>query len=360
MLSIVKKNEITGLMATLYRLGAIVASLCCAAIIIVLMGYSPVTVFSKIVEGSLLSGYRLQETISKAIPLVVLSLGVCVAFKMKFWNIGAEGQLYLGAMGATWVVFCFPNLPAIFLIPLMMIAAAIAGGLWALIPAVLKLKLGTSETLVTLMLNYIAVKWVAFLQYGPWKDPTAFGFAKIARFPESAVLPKLWGVHIGWVITLVLVALMYFVLKHTKFGFELEVVGENSDTAHYVGMNLSRILIGSILLSGGLCGLAGMMQASGIERSLSYQMSGGLGFTAVSITWMARLSPPVILIVSFLFAMLFQGSVFLQSSLSIPAAVAELIQGIILFFVLGSEFFLQYRVVFARKVKRTKTTKEVM
>jgi len=343
MIRIVTKPEPSLLRENLLRIGAVACALAASALIMVLIGYSPLLVYTKILEGSLKSAYRFRETVNKAIPLVVLSLGIGTAFRMKFWNIGAEGQFYLGAFGASLVAFGLPPSPA--LLPLMFLAGFAFGGLWALVPAVLKARFAASETLVTLMLNYVALKWIAFLQYGPWKDPAASGFPKIAPFPKEGVLPSLFGIHVGWLIALALTAVMYVVIRKTKLGYEIDVLGESEATARYAGIGVTRVTIVAIMLSGGLCGIAGMMQASAIEHSLSEQLSGGLGFTAVITTWLARLSPPVIVIVSFLFSILIQGGAFLQSSLKIPASVALILQGIILFFVLGSEFFVRYRFV---------------
>jgi len=162
----------------------------------------------------------------------------------------------------------------------------------------------------------------------------------------------LFGIHAGWLIALVLVLFMYVLTKKTKLGYEIDVLGESEATARYAGMSVTRIMFVTIMLSGGLCGIAGMMQSSAIEHSLSDQLSGGLGFTAVITTWLARLSPPVIVLVSFLFSMLIQGGTFLQSSLRIPSAVALILQGIIIFFVLGSEFFVRYRFVHTPSAKK--------
>lgn len=308
--------------------------------------------FGKIIEGSLLSAHRITETVRKAVPLTVLSLGISIAFQMKFWNIGADGQFYLGAFGATLVALNLSMLPAAALIPLMFVSGAAFAALWALIPAVLKIKLGASETLVTLMLNYVAVKLISYLQFGPWKDPDALGFARVERFSDNAVLPQLFGVHIGWVIALVLVALVYLLMTHTKLGYEVRVLGENQNTAAYAGMNPARIMVITVALSGALCGLAGVIQSSAVEKSISDQMSGGMGFTAVITTWLARLSAPAIVIVSILFAMLLQGGAYIQSAMQISSAVAEVLQGIILFFVLSGEFFTQYRIVTRRKLEK--------
>ncbi|MDR1948398.1 MAG: ABC transporter permease [Spirochaetaceae bacterium] len=354
MIRIVKRPEAAsskfgGLKRTIL---ASLAALGASAIVMLCMGYNPVDIYGKIIQGSLGTAYRFRETVNKAIPLATLSLGVLVAFKMKFWNIGGEGQFYMGAFGASLVAFAFPNLAAPLLLPLMMAAAVVFAGIWILIPALLKARFSTSETLVTLMLNYVASQWISYLQYGPWKDPAAIGFPKIAAFSKNAILPKAFGIHIGWIIVLILTVLVYILLKKSKLGFEIEVAGESEATARYAGMNMLKITIIGGMISGGLCGIAGMMQASAIERSLSDQLSGGLGFTAVITTWLARLSPPGILLTSFLFSVLILGGMFLQSSLQIPAAISGILQGIILFFVVGSEFFTRYTFVSDRNRER--------
>jgi simple sugar transport system permease protein len=342
---IAARAEMTGPGEITLRVAAAIAALVASGIIMALMGYNPFVVFGRIISGSLGTAYRFRETINKAIPLTVLSLGTAVAFRMKFWNIGQEGQFYLGAFGAALIAFAFPGLPAPLLLFLMFIAGLVFGGLWALIPALLKISFSTSETLVTLMLNYIAIKWISFLQYVAWKDPQALGFPKIPGFSRNAVLPSLFNIHIGWIISLCLVLALYVLLKRSKLGFEIDVIGESEATARYAGMNVFRITVIAIMLSGGLCGAAGMMQASAIEHSLSDQLSGGLGFTSIIVAWLARLEPRAILIVAFLFSLLIQGGNFLQSSLQIPSSISLVIQGIIIFFVLGSEFFIRYRVV---------------
>ena len=339
------RTELTGFREILLRLAAAFAAIVASGIIMALMGYNPFEVFDRIITGSLGTAFRFRETIHRAIPLSVLSLGTAIAFRMKFWNIGQEGQFFMGAYGASIVAFAFPDLPAPLLLPLMFIAGMIFGGLWALIPALLKLKFSTNETLVTLMLNYIAIRWVSYLQYVLWRDPQALGFPKIAPFSNNAVLPFLFNIHIGWIISLCLAVLVYILLKRTKLGYEIDVLGESEATARYAGMNVFGITVLAIMLSGGLCGAAGMMQASAIEKSLSYQLSGGMGFTAVIITWLARLNPAFVLVIAFLFSMLIQGGNFLQVSMQIPSAISQVIQGIIIFFVLGSEFFIRYRFV---------------
>ncbi len=352
MLKIVKKAEKSAAYNYLLSLGAVLCALLAAALVMAALGYNPAEIYAKIIEGSTGTAYRLKETVNKAIPLCMLSLGVAVAFKMKFWNIGGEGQFFLGAFGASLIAFAFPGWPMPLLLTAMFITGFIFGGLWALIAALLKTKFNTNETLTTLMLNYVALKWISYLQYGPWKDPGAKGFPKIARFADNAILPKLFNVHIGWVITLIAVIIIFILFKYTKFGYEISVLGENDTTARYAGMNVAKITIFAIIISGGLCGAAGMMQASAIEASLSEQLSGGLGFTAIITAWLGRLNPVIIVFVTIVFAMLLQGGAYLQTSLQIPAAVAQIIQGIILFFVLASGFFSQYSIVTKSGLKK--------
>lgn len=344
MLRITKRGDLSSRDELLLRAAAVLAALAASSVIMAALGYNPLEIFKNLFDGATGSPYRLRQTIHKTIPLVVLSLGVAVAFKMKFWNIGAEGQMCMGAFGASCVALYYPRLPAAAMLPLMLLAALVCGGLWALVPALLKVKFNTSETLVTLMLNYIAISWITYLQYGPWKDPQGIGFPKIANFVPAAVLPSTFGVHIGWMVALALAVLIHILLRKSKLGYEIAVIGESETTARYAGINVARVMVIAVMLSGGLCGMAGMMQASAIEHSLNDQISGGLGFTAIITTWLAQLSAPVIVGVSFLFAVMIQGGAYLQSAMKVPATIAEVLQGVIIFFVLGSEFFIRYSI----------------
>ena len=234
----------------------------------------------------------------------------------------------------------------------MVIAAAICGGIWAFIPAIFKAKMGTNETIFTLMMNYVAIKFVTYLQYGPWMDPAANGFPRIATFSENAVLPSIAGVHIGWIFALIITAFVYFLINYTKTGYEIAVVGESLETARYAGMNISKVIVVAMLISGGLCGIVGMVQASGIEKTLVAGIANNYGFTAIITAWLAKLNPISTLIVCVVFAMLIQGGEYIQIALGVPSAVSDVVQGLILFFVLGSEFFMRYRIHFGRPAKK--------
>ena len=342
--SISKRGDLPKGREWVIRAAAVLLSLVFAGMVIAILGYNPILVFPSMVKGALGSEIRLTQTILKAIPLVVTSLGILVAFKMKFWNIGGEGQILMGALAASYIALNVEGLPRPVMLLLMMLAAMLAGGFWAFIPAFFKARMRVNETIFTLMLNYIAIKYVTYLQYGPWKAPESQGFPKVANFEEYAVLPSLFGIHIGWVIALVLVVLVYVFIHHTKKGFEITVVGESQETARYAGMNIGSVVMIAMFISGGLCGLTGMIQASAVEKTLSVNLSGGYGFTAIITTWLSRLNAVAVLFVCIAFAILLQGGTYIQISMQIPAAVADMMQGIILFFVLGSEFFLQYKI----------------
>lgn len=343
MIRIVKKNDTGIIEKYIIRVIAVILALVVSSGLILIMDKNPVDVYKSMVEGAFGTKYRFLEVVIKTIPLVITSIGISVAFKMKFWNIGAEGQIMMGGFAASFVALNFKALPQPFLLLMMFVAAVIGGGVWGLIPAYFRAKFRTNETIFTLMMNYIAIKWVTYLQYGPWKDPNALGFPKIPAFTENAVLPKLLGVHIGWIIALILVVIAYIFMHYTKKGYEIDVVGESENTAVYAGMNVKKIIITAMLISGGICGIAGMVEVSGVHRTLSMELSGGVGYTAIITAWLSGLSAPFILVVSFLFAAMVQGGSYIQMVYFIPQSAAQLLQGMILFFILGSEFFIKYR-----------------
>lgn len=196
------------------------------------------------------------------------------------------------------------------------------------------------------MMNYIAIKWITYLQYGPWKDPKAMGFPKIENFSDNGTLPKIFGVHIGVYIAVIMALLFYVFMKHTKRGYEISVIGESEKTAQYAGMNVGKIIVSTIFLSGAVCALAGMIQVAGVNRTLEVGIASGNGFTAIIIAWLSNLNPIVMIFISFIFAAMVQGGQFIQMAFNIPQSAALVLQGMILFFVLGGQFFINYRVRF--------------
>ena len=345
MIRIVKTKEKNAKQMALIRLGAFLLALCAGGLFVLVLGYNPFEIYGTILSGAFRSKMAVQSTIKFMIPLLIAALGVTLAFKMKFWNIGGEGQLIMGAVFASYFALNFPHWNHWVLILVMLVAGALGGGLWGLLAAAFKVKWGTNETLLTLMLNYIALHLVSYLQAGPWRDPEANGFSKIARFDKNAGLDKVLGVHFGWIIMLVLVALVWIYLKRSKQGYEISVVGESQDTARYAGIHVKKVVLRTMFLSGAIAGIAGVCQAAGSDMTLSMGVAGGVGFTAIIVAWLCQLNPGMILVVSLLFSILEKGSSVVQSTYGLSSDCADVLQGIILFFILGSEFFVRYAFV---------------
>ncbi|NLL52395.1 MAG: ABC transporter permease [Peptococcaceae bacterium] len=342
---IVKKAEIGKKKRALIFLGSIFAALFVSGLFLAFLKLNPFQVYIAMLQGSLGSAYRIEQTIIYAIPLLITSLGVAIAFKMKFWNIGAEGQILMGAFLASYFALNYSHLPRPLLLLIMFLAGFVGGALWGIIPALFKTKWGTNETIITLMMNYVALKWVVYLQYGPWKDPNASGFPRIANFAESAVLPELMGVHVGWIIAVLLTILVYFFLNKSKKGFEIAVLGESVNTARYAGVNIFSTVVLAMVLSGGICGIVGFIEASAVEQTLTKDITGGVGFTAIITAWLGALKPQWIVLASTLFAILIQGSSYIQSAFGVSTYSAQLLEAIVLFFVLGSDFFTRYKLI---------------
>jgi ABC-type uncharacterized transport system permease subunit len=326
---------------------AVVLALLFCAVFLSLTGRHPFELYYAMLEGALGSAYGLSETVVKAIPLALCGLGISLAFRMQLWNIGAEGQLYLGAFAATWLPLTFPNLPAFIMLPGMVILSMVAGGLWALWPAYLRVKWRVNETITTLMLNYVGILIVNYFVYGPWRDPKGFNFPLTAEFPPAALLPTLGGsrIHSGLLFALIIVALFIVIFRNSRWGYEIKVIGASERAARYAGMNIKRNMLLVMALSGAICGLAGMSEVSGIAGRLQPGLSPGYGYTAIIVAWLARLNPIAILLVAGMFGVLQVGSYIVQTH-GVPASVAAMIQGAILFFVIGGEMFTNYRIVF--------------
>ena len=345
LIRVVGRAERVGKQRVLLTVGAIVLALAFGAVFLLIMGYNPLQVYATILSGAFRSKLAREGTVKVMIPLVISTLGVTLAFKMRFWNIGAEGQIIMGAAFASYFALYCAHWNHWVLILVMFLAGAIGGGLWGLIAAAFKIRWGTNETLLTLMMNYIAQHIVSYLRDGPWKDPEAAGFSKIARFDSNAALDKVLGVHFGWIIAIVLAVIVFVYLKYTKQGYEIAVVGESHETARYAGMNIKKITLRTMFLSGAVCGICGMVQATGADVTLTTNVAGGVGFTAIIIAWLGNLNPFISMGIAGAFSILEKGSTVVQSSYGLSADCADVLQGIILFFVVASEFFVRYRFV---------------
>lgn len=341
---------------------SLVLALLAGAILLAAAGANPWITYKAMFIGAFGSEYNISETLVKAIPLMLCGLGVSVAFRMLFYNIGAEGQLAMGGFAAAGIALFlpqrFPNLPGWSLIPLMILAGFIAGALWGVLPALLKAFVGANEVITTLMMNYIAILWVEYLWYGPWKDPKGYGFPGTAQFVKAAWLPRWPGtrVHLGLAFALVAAFLLWLILSKTKWGYEIRVMGENPRAARYAGINLTRNIILVMVLSGGLAGLAGMAEVGGISRRLQTGLTVGYGFTAIIVAWMAKLNPWAVIGVAILLAGLLVGGDQIQITMGLPAAVGLILQGLILFFMLGGVLLTEYRVRLVRREPARRVT----
>ena len=329
------------------------AALLLSALIFLFLGHSPLEGYATIVDGALGKPTAIRQTVRIAIPLLGTALAIAPCFKMRFWNIGAEGQITAGAVGASYfALFWADKLPSPVLLVVMAVAGAVCGGLWALVPAFFKAKWGTNETLFTLMMNYIMIGIVNWLQGGPWEGRP--GSQIIPQFDRAAVLPKVLGVHCGWIIVLVLTVLMYIYMKYTKQGYEIAVVGESENTARYAGMNVGKIVMRTMFLSGAISGLVGFIVCSGADNTLYSGVAAGVGFTAITVAWLAQLNPFAMIGVSALLAVLDKGAETLQTRMAVPNSISEVITGIFLFCMLGCEFFINYKLIFRSRKEAAK------
>ena len=326
------------------RIAAILLALVVGGLVILISGNNPVQGYATIVEGALGKTSGIRQTVKNFIPLLGAALAIAPCFKMRFWNIGAEGQITAGAMCATYfALFWADRLPQVPLLLIMCAAGAVGGGIWALIPAFFKARWGTNETLFTLMMNYIIIGVVKWLQGGPWEGRP--GSQIIPQFDDAAVLPKVLGVHCGWIIVLILMVFMFVYMKYTKQGYEIAVIGESENTARYAGMNVGKIIMRTMFLSGAIAGLVGFIVSSGADNTLHAGVAAGVGFTAITVAWLAQLNPFAMVAISMLLAVLEKGASTLETQMAVPASISDIITGIFLFCMLGCEFFINYRLI---------------
>lgn len=326
--------------AVLVRLAAVVAALALCGVLLIVQGHNPWLAYTDMAIGAFGSRFALEQTLLKAIPLMLTTLGVTITFTAGLWNIGAEGQLTIGALAASWLALNHGSAPAFALLPGMVLLGMLGGALWALVPAVPRAYVGMNEVISTLLLNYIALLIVDYLVFGAWADPTAFNFPYSPAFSDAARLPMLFGdVHLGLVFALVATAVVAAVIGHTVWGYEVRTSGASPGAARYAGMPLRRNILVAMAASGALSGLAGMAEVSGMIFRVQQGISPGYGYSAIIIAWLAKLNPWAAAPVAILFAGLLNGGFALQTS-KVPAAITYMIQASILFLVVAGESLL--------------------
>lgn len=345
---IVKRSSMVWWKSWLIRIGSVAAALLvCALITVLLTGKNPLSVYATMIDGSFGTSRRIWALLQNIAILLCISLAVTPAFKMRFWNTGAEGQVLIGALATASCMILFGDkLPTLLLFPTMIIASIVAGAIWGLIPAVFRAKWNTNETLFTLMMNYIAIQIVSFFAY-IWSVPKGSGQVGIINSSTKAGwLPSIGGHDylINIIIVAVLTAAVFVYLRYSKHGYEIQVVGESENTARYIGIDVKKVIIRTMLLSGAICGIAGFLLVSGTDHTFSRELAGGRGFTAIMVSWLAKFNPIYMIITSFIIVFLQRGAGEISTTFGLNDSFSDILTGIIIFFIIGSEFFINYSI----------------
>lgn len=353
---IVKRAAIPWYKAWGIRAAAIVLALVvCAVVTTFVTGEDPVQVYVTIFQGGFGTARRTWILFHNLAMLLIVALAVTPAFRMRFWNIGGEGQVLVGCLAsAACMITLGDKLPNGVLILLMAVSSILAGAVWAGIPAIFKAKWNTNETLFTLMMNYVATQLVAYFVID-WEVPKGSGTIGIINQDTMAgwlpqVGPSKYFLNI--LIVAILTVLMYLYLNYTKHGYEIAVVGESERTARYVGIKVGKVIIRTLLLSGAVCGLAGFLLVSGSDHTLTTSLAGGRGFTAVMVSWLAKFNPIFMIFTSFLLVFLGRGAAEISTSFGLNQSFSDILTGIILFFIIGCEFFINYKLSFHKNAKK--------
>lgn len=354
MIQISKRGAVSRKRNIAIRLAAIVlAIIVCAVITMATTGTDPFAVFSAFINGSFGSERKLWIFLQDTAILLIISLAVTPAFKMHCWNLGAEGQVLAGAMAAAaCMVLLGDTVSNGALIACMVIASVVTGAVWAGIPALFKAKFNTNETLFTLMMNYVATQIIAYFCV-KWENPVgSCTIGVINAQNEAGWLPQLGNKYLLVIMVAILMTvLIYFYLNYTKHGYEIAVVGESERTARYIGIKVPRVIIRTMLFSGAICGVAGLLLVGGIHHTVSTSLVGGQGFTAVMVSWLAAFNPIVMILTSALLIFMGSGANQLASSCGLNQSFGDILTGVLIFFIIGSEFFVQYKISFRKKSK---------
>ena len=332
-------------------LAIVLALVACALVTTVTTGEDPIQVYAAMIDGAFGTARKTWITFQNMSVLLCISLAVTPAFRMRFWNIGAEGQTLAGCLAtAACMILLADKVPNWFMICTMILAAIAAGAVWGLIPAIFKAKWNTNETLFTLMMNYVATQLVAYFVI-LWEVPKGAGkIGIINQSSELGWLPQLGGSKylLSIVVVGIVTILMYLYLNYTKQGYEIAVVGESERTARYVGIKVEKVIVRTMALSGAACGLAGLLLVGGINHTVTTTIVGGRGFTAVMVSWLAKFDPIIMIFTSLLLVFLERGASEISTDFGLNQSFSDIITGIILFFIIGCEFFINYKISFRK------------
>lgn len=353
---IVKRDTMPLGKSMLVRLIAILLSLLvCGIVSMALTGDNPIQIYATMVKGAFGSSRKTWITLQNTSILLIISLALTPAFKMRFWNIGGEGQVLIGGLAAAACMICLAGkLPNAAIIVCMIVASILAGALWGFIPALFKAIWNTNETLSTLMMNYIATQLVAYFTI-VWEMPKGSGKIGVINLDTNiGWLPNVGNKFLLPIIVAVLITIgMFIYLNYSKHGYEIAVVGESENTAKYVGMKVKKVIIRTMVLSGALCGIAGLLLVGGINHTVTTTIAGGLGFTAVMVSWLAKFNPFTMVFASALIIFFNRGAGEISTTFGLNQSFSDILTGIILFFIIGCEFFIIYKINFRKKTKTT-------
>ena len=349
--TIVSRSQSSNIMNIFVPIIAIILTLITGSIIFSLMGFNPFFALHTFFISPISTTYGISELLVKATPLALIATGLAFCFKNNIYNIGAEGQLTMGAIFGGGIGIYFHDTNSFWLLPLMIIGGAIGGSLWAMIPALLKNKFNTNEILTSLMLVYVALFILDYLVVGPWRDPEGYSFPKTRSFSDSGRMPLLFDglrIHIGLIITLILIFISWFVFAKTIFGFQLKVSGFSPIAARYAGFNQKILIYLAFGICGAFAGIAGLAEVSGPIGLIYRDISPNYGFTAIIVAFLGRLHPLGIIFASLVIALTYLGAEDAQLFMQIPAAVGFLFQGLVLFYLLGADFLVKYKLEFKK------------
>lgn len=355
---IAKRHNISFVKALIVRAVAILLSLVvCAIVIYGITKMNPLKVYGAMFEGAFGSSRRIWMTVRDSMMMLCIGVALAPAFKMRFWNIGAEGQVLVGGIAtAACMIYLGDVLSTPLLFLTMIVASIVAGAVWGMIPAIFKSRWNTNETLFTLMMNYVAIQLTSYC-VALWENPYGSNTVGLIN-PQTKAgwFPALFGQQysLNVIIVSALAIAMFFYLRSSKHGYEISVVGESENTARYAGINVSKVFIRTMLISGAIAGLAGFIAVSGVSHTISTNTAGGRGFTAIIVAWLAKFNTGVMVLISFLLIFLEKGANEIASKFGLNDYASKIITGIILFFILGSEFFINYKLVIDKKHKEAK------
>ena len=358
---VVKRGEMPWYQAWAIRAAAIVLALvACGVISSLVTGENPIQIYAAIIDGSFGSMRKFWVLLQNIAMLLCISLALTPAFKMRFWNLGGEGQALAGALAAAACMILMKNQPNWLVICCMVVTSIVAGAVWGLIPAFFKARFNTNETLFTLMMNYVAIQLVAYFSV-VWENPKGSGNIGVIN-PNSMIG---WFPQVGsskYLLNIIIVAVicigMYIYLNYSKQGYEIAVVGESERTARYVGIKVEKVILRTMLISGALCGVAGLLLVGGTNHTLNSAIVDGRGFTAVMVAWLAKFNPIWMIFTSFLLVFLGRGAGEIATDFGLNQSFGDILTGIILFFIIGSEFFITYKLSFGRKSKEAEEKTE--